>query len=101
VLIANATRIADGTWGSLDGRAIFAEARTAGFVHEAVFHRELSERLGVSWTEPRNGIAEIDGVPRTAIDAFSRRRVEIDAQIKAWGRDTAKARQSAAVQTLA
>jgi conjugative relaxase-like TrwC/TraI family protein len=59
VLVANATRIHDGTWGSLDGRALYAEARTAGFIHEAVFRRELSERLGVSWTEPRNGIAEI------------------------------------------
>jgi conjugative relaxase-like TrwC/TraI family protein len=99
VLIANATRIADGTWGSLDGRAAYAEARTAGFIHEAVFRRELSNRLGVSWTTPRSGIAEIDGVPRAVIDAFSRRRAEIDAQVRAWGRDTAAARQSAAVQT--
>jgi conjugative relaxase-like TrwC/TraI family protein len=83
VLIANATRIADGTWGSLDGRAIYAEARTAGFIHEAVFRRELSNRLGVSWTKARNGIAEIDGVPRAVIDAFSRRRAEIDAQVRA------------------
>lgn len=97
--IANATRIADGTWGSLDGRAIYTEARTAGFIHEAVFRRELTERLGVSWTEPRNGIAEIEGVSRTVVDAFSRRRAEIDAQVKTWGRHTAKARQSAAVQT--
>jgi conjugative relaxase-like TrwC/TraI family protein len=99
VLIANATRIADGTWGSLDGRAIYAEARTAGFVHEAVFRLELSRRLGVSWARARNGIAEVDGVPRAAIDAFSRRRAEINAQVEAWGRDTAAARQSAAVQT--
>jgi conjugative relaxase-like TrwC/TraI family protein len=99
VLIANATRIQDGTWASLDGRAIYAEARTAGFVHEAVFRAELSKRLGISWTEAHNGIAEIDGVPRPVIDAFSRRRAEIDAQVNAWGRDTAKARQSAAVQT--
>ena len=32
VLIANATRVADGSWRTLDGRAIYAEARTAGFV---------------------------------------------------------------------
>jgi conjugative relaxase-like TrwC/TraI family protein len=99
VLIANATRIGDGTWGSLDGRAIYAEARTAGFIHEAVFRRELSDRLGVGWTTPRNGIAEIDGMPLAVVDAFSRRRAEIDAQVQAWGRDTAAARQSAAVQT--
>lgn len=90
VLIANATRIQDGTWASLDGRAIYAEARTAGFVHEAVFRTELSQRLGVSGTEAHNGIAEIDGVPRAVIEAFSRRRAEIDAQVDAWGRDTAE-----------
>ena len=99
VLVANATRIHDGTWGSLDGRAIYAEARTAGFIHEAVFRCELSQRLGVEWTEARNGIAEIDGVPRDAIDAFSQRKAEIEAQLKLWGTDTAAARQSAAVQT--
>jgi conjugative relaxase-like TrwC/TraI family protein len=40
VLIANATRIADGTWARATGGRIYAEARTAGFVHEAVFCRE-------------------------------------------------------------
>lgn len=30
---------------------------------------------------------------------FSRRRAEIEAQVEVWGRDTARARQSAAVQT--
>jgi conjugative relaxase-like TrwC/TraI family protein len=99
VLVANATRIHDGTWGSLDGRAIYAEARTAGFIHEAVFRHELRERLGVEWTPARNGIAEIDGVPKDAINAFSQRKAEIDAQVKLWGTDTAAARQSAAVQT--
>jgi hypothetical protein len=57
-LVANATLVPDG-WASLDGRAIYAEARTAGFVHEAVFRRELGERLGVSslrtsWYLPEN-----------------------------------------------
>ena len=99
VLVANATRVGDGTWGSLDGRAIYAEARTAGFIHEAVFRRALSERLGVAWTQAQRGIAEVEGVPRTVIDAFSRRKAEIDAQVEEWGTDTAAARQSAAVQT--
>ena len=99
VLVANATKIGDGTWGSLDGRAIYAEARTAGFIHEAVFRRALSERLGVAWMQARRGIAEVEGVPRTVIDAFSTRKAEIDAQVEEWGTDTAAARQSAAVQT--
>jgi hypothetical protein len=38
-----------------------------------VFRRELVQRLGVEWTETGNGIAEIQVVPRAAIDVFSRR----------------------------
>jgi conjugative relaxase-like TrwC/TraI family protein len=99
VLVANATRIHDGTWGTLDGRAIYAEARTAGFVHEAVFRQALTHRVGVRWGPVRNGIADIEGIPKAVIDAFSRRKAEIDAQVAEWGADSAQARQSAAVQT--
>ena len=99
VLVANATRVEDGSWGSLDGRAIYAEARTAGFIHEAVFRHELTARLGVAWANAQRGIGEVEGVPRNIIDAFSRRKAEIDAQVEEWGTDTAAARQSAAVQT--
>ncbi len=101
VLVANATRTESGDWGSLDGRALYAEARTAGFVHEATFRRELTRRLGVRWTQTRNGIAELEGVPRRVIDAFSRRKAEIDAQVAEWRTDSAEARQKAAVKTRA
>ena len=101
VLIANATRRADGLWGTLDGRQIYAHAKTAGYVHEAAFRRELGARLGVQWQPARNGIADIDGVSPVVIEAFSRRRTEIDAQVADWGRTSASARQSAALATRA
>lgn len=78
---------------------MYAEARTAGFVHEAALRRELTAQLGVEWTSVHNGIADIDGVSTEVLDAFSRRSREIDDQVQAWGADTAAARQSAAVQT--
>ncbi|MEY2515192.1 MAG: hypothetical protein QOJ89_2550 [bacterium] len=101
VLVANATRRADGPWGALDGRQIYAQAKTAGYVHEAVFRRELAVRLGVRWRVSRNGIADIEGVSPVVIDAFSRRRAEIDAQVAAWGQTSAAARQTAALATRA
>jgi len=90
VLVANATRRADGLWGTLDGRQLYAHAKTAGYVHEAVFRRELSLRLGVAWRQARNGIADIDGVTPAVIDAFSRRRAEIDAPVADWGQASAQ-----------
>ena len=101
VLVANATRRSDGLWGTLDGRQLYAQARTAGYVHEAVFRRELGARLGVRWGAARNGIGDIEGVSSEVIAAFSRRRAEIDAQVAEWGRTSAAARQSAAVVTRA
>jgi len=49
VLVANAVRRQDGRWAALDGRAVYAEAKAAGYVHEAVFRRELARDLGVEW----------------------------------------------------
>jgi conjugative relaxase-like TrwC/TraI family protein len=101
VLVANATRRADGLWGTLDGRQLYVHAKTAGYVHEAVFRRELTDRRGVQWRAARNGIADIEGVSNAVVDAFSRRRAEIDARVTEWGRSSAAARQSAALATRA
>jgi len=101
VLVANATRRADGLWGTLDARLLYAHAKTAGYVHEAVFRAELGVRLGVRWRAARNGIGDVDGVSEAVIDAFSRRRAEIDQRVAEWGRSSAGARQSAALATRA
>jgi conjugative relaxase-like TrwC/TraI family protein len=101
VLVINATRRPDGRWGTLDGRQLYAQAKTAGYVHEAVFRRELGRRLGVAWRPTRNGIADIEGVTDAVIEEFSRRRAEIDAQVAQWGRGSAAARQTAALKTRA
>ena len=53
------------------------------------------------WQPARNGIADVDGVSPEVIEAFSRRRTEIDVQVADWGRTSASARQSAALATRA
>ena len=55
----------------------------------------------MQWRPARNGIADIEGVSPAVIEAFSRRRAEIDAQVADWGRTSAAARQSAALATRA
>ncbi|MCW2983052.1 MAG: putative conjugal transfer protein traA [Conexibacter sp.] len=47
-VIANAT-MAEGRATTLDGRALYAHARTAGYLYEAALRRRLTEALGVEW----------------------------------------------------
>jgi conjugative relaxase-like TrwC/TraI family protein len=77
VVIANRVRAADGRWTAPDMRAVYAAAKTAGTIAEAVMRKELARSLGVRWREVKNGTADIDGVPKTALDHFSQRHVEI------------------------
>ncbi len=77
VLLSNVAEREDGAWGALDGRLLYAWAKTAGYLYESHLRAELTRRLGVQWTEVRHGIADIEGIERLVIDAFSKRRDEI------------------------
>jgi conjugative relaxase-like TrwC/TraI family protein len=96
-LIANATQGPDGKWTRLYHPAVYEHAKTAGYLFEAHFRHELSQRLGVRWGEVRNGIAEIEGFPDLHLREFSTRRKEI---LEAAGSDaSARARQVATLAT--
>ncbi len=99
VLVANLTLGADGQWSTLDGRRIYAHAKTAGYLYEARLRSLLTHALGVEWTPVRNGIADIVGVPATVLRAFSRRRADIEAELERHGTSSAAAAQVAALQT--
>jgi conjugative relaxase-like TrwC/TraI family protein len=99
VLVANAVRRPDGQWAALDGRLLYAESKTAGYIHEAAFRRALVAELGVEWGPVRRGIAELTGVPEPVLRAFSRRSREIDAYLAEHGGSSAAARQIAAYRT--
>lgn len=47
-VVANLTQ-ADGRWSTLDGRAVYAHARTAGFLYQAALRGEMTRRLAVQW----------------------------------------------------
>ena len=98
-MVANLGRGPDGRWSTLDGRRIYSQARTASFVYQAVLRSELSRELGVQWTPVRRGIAEIAGVPRPVLRAFSRRRAEIEAELERHGTSGPAASEAAALAT--
>ena len=99
VLVANLGRGPDGRWSALDARRIYAHARAASFIYQAVLRGELTRELGVEWTAVRDGIAEIDGVPPEVLRAFSRRRAQIEAALIERGTGGARAAEAAALST--
>ncbi len=83
----------------MTGRRLYAHAKTAGYLYEARLRAELTSRLGVEWMPARNGIADIVGVPRPVLRAFSRRRAEIEAEMDRRGQSGARAAQTATLET--
>ncbi len=87
VVIANRVRSpSDGRWTAPDMRPVYAAAKTAGTIGEAVLRDELTQSLGVRWNQVRNGTAEIEGVPQEVLDHFSQRHTEILelAAVRGW-----------------
>lgn len=99
VLVANATKTADGRWGALDARPIYAHAKTAGFLYQAQLRAELTRRLGVEWLPVTKGCADVAGIPRNLIDVFSQRRAEIVDAMEARAEHSPRAAQIAALDT--
>jgi conjugative relaxase-like TrwC/TraI family protein len=99
VLVANMTRGPDDRWTALDGRRLYAHAKTAGYLYQAQLREELVRRLGVEWTPVHNGTAEIAGIPAPVLRAFSRRRIEIEQAMADRGERSAKAAQVATLDS--
>jgi conjugative relaxase-like TrwC/TraI family protein len=77
VVIANVVRGEDGRYSAPDMRPVFAAAKTAGTIAEAVTRQELTRTLGVEWGPVRSGTADIAGMPEDVLREFSTRRAEI------------------------
>ena len=100
VLVANLAHTTDdGGWRSLDARHLYLHAKTAGYLYQAHLRHELTRRVAVRWGPVHNGCADIDGVPRDLIDAFSRRRAQILAHLDRLGHSSAGAAQVATLAT--
>jgi conjugative relaxase-like TrwC/TraI family protein len=97
-VVANSTQ-ADGRATALDGRAIYAHARTAGFLYQAALRAELTRRVGVEWEPVQHGVAEIHGIHADVRAHFSRRRNEIEERMQTLGLRSARAAQLATLDT--
>ena len=89
----------DGRWSALDARPLYRWAQPVGYLYEAQLRDELTRRLGVTWGPVRNGIADIEGVPRSLVDLFSTRRRQILEHLEAHGTSGGRAAQVATYAT--
>lgn len=96
----------DGKWGSLDSKAFYSHAKTAGTIYQSALRYHLRE-LGLEWDLGRdqsgksNGTAEIRGVDRKVLKEFSRRSQEIEKALAERGLDRGdgRAAQKATLST--
>src|SRR5271165_5319076 len=79
VIVPNRQARADGAMVSIDGTSLYHEARAAGVIYQATLRRELHRSLGLEWApvDPSTGMAELAGVDRDTITAWSRRSTQL------------------------
>jgi conjugative relaxase-like TrwC/TraI family protein len=99
VVLANVVQGVDGRWSALDSQTMKLQATTVSYLYQAVLRAELTRRLGVSWTAVERGIAEIEGLPRTVLRAFSKRRAQIERALDDRGLSGTAAAQAACLAT--
>ncbi len=79
VIIPNRQARGDGAMVSIDGTSLYHEARAAGVIYQATLRRALHHSLGLEWApiDPATGMAELAGVDRATITAWSRRSTQL------------------------
>jgi conjugative relaxase-like TrwC/TraI family protein len=78
VVISTKVQTAEGRWLALDARYLKRKQRALGGLYQSVLRAELTHRYGVAWEPIVNGQAEIVGMPRELLDAFSKRTAQVD-----------------------
>jgi conjugative relaxase-like TrwC/TraI family protein len=97
-VILNATQDKDGTWRSLEPRALYQLQKQIG----AIYRQELAHgvaSLGYAIKRGKDSTFEIVGVPERVIDALSQRTAAIDARLAERG--TSREQASAAEKQIA
>lgn len=84
--VANKIQGPDGKWRSLDAAALCAVGVAASETYNAAIEAELTQRLGVTFTErsgpakPNRPVREIEGIDPAVLKHFSARRSAIEAR---------------------
>jgi conjugative relaxase-like TrwC/TraI family protein len=79
VIVPNRQARADGQLVSIDGTSLYHEAKAAGVIYQATLRRELHQSMGFEWApvDPSTGMAELAGIDRETIAAWSRRSTQL------------------------
>ena len=99
LVVPNLLHGADGKWSAVDAKEIYRHALTASYLYHAVLREQLTHRLGLAWTAPVKGVAEIDGIPPDLLGEFSTRRRQILTAMDAAGSSGPDAAQAACLAT--
>ena len=99
VLVANATPGPDGRWTGIDSAGLFAHAKAATAVYQALLRRGLVERLGLSFELSGDGTGDIVGVPAEVRAKFSKRRAAITEHMRKQGTSGPRAAEVATLAT--
>ncbi|MGH3372774.1 MAG: MobF family relaxase [Nocardioidaceae bacterium] len=99
VVVANMTQTVEDRWQAIDGRALYEHARSAGYLYQAHLRHALSRDAGLAWRPVTNGYADVDGVPDEVVRSFSKRSEEIEDLVAESGYTSARARQTARLET--
>ena len=84
-VIPNLARRPDESHVALDAGPLYEWARAAGCVYQEELRRRLTATLGVAWGPDRNGTREMVGFEESQLRAFSKRTVQIEAWLEAYG----------------
>ena len=79
VIVPNRQARVDGTLVSIDSKSLHHEAKAAGVIYQAVVRHELHTAIGAEWAvvEGHSGMAEIAGVTKKCLKAWSRRSTRL------------------------
>jgi conjugative relaxase-like TrwC/TraI family protein len=99
VLVTNVAEGTDAEWSAPDARLLYFHARTAGFLYQAALRAGLSDELGVRFGPVVQGSAEVQGISRVLLRAFSTRRRQIERHLELTGGSSAGAAEAAALIT--
>lgn len=85
VILPNRQARADGKLVSIDSKSLLHEAKAAGIIYQATLRHELHVQRGFEWNHvaAHSGMAEIAGVTRACIKAWSQRST----RLREWARD--------------
>jgi len=81
---------AEGGWRAIDAQVGYAHLKAGGTVYQASLRKELTQRLGVTWQQVLDGMADIAGFSPDLLRHYSTRRQEIEVAVERYVAETGR-----------